>query len=84
MSKTIKLELSNNQALHLWGMMVAYIHDTRNQLVADKVFKKDGTPNKNRKYYSDANQEKVDNLALSELIYKEIENQADFSELERT
>ena len=78
----VTLELNNNQALHLWGMMASYIHDTTNELIAQGIFKKDGTLNKLRKNFSDVTQERLDNLALSQLLLKELEESVDFSELE--
>lgn len=79
---TIKLELSNNQAVHLWSMMVSYQDGTVNHLKALKIYKKDGTPNLLRKHYSEVVQEQIDNLALAKLISDHIESTADFSEVE--
>jgi hypothetical protein len=78
MSKRITLKLSNNQALHLWGILVGYIYDTTNDLKRKGTFKNDGTVKKSRKYFSDFEQEQIDNLAIAELIYKHIEKVADF------
>lgn len=83
MSKSINLELSNSQAIHVWSIMVNYIENTSLDLKASRVFKKDGTRNLKKKYVPDYIQEQLDNLALAELIYKHIENSADFSELEQ-
>jgi hypothetical protein len=76
----ITLELTNNQAVHLWGILVGVSQDIRRELVANRVYKKDGTPNKNRKRYGDFWQERVDSLELSELIYKSLEEYIDFGD----
>lgn len=84
MIKNIKLDLSNNQALHLWGMMVSYIHDTTNELKRVGIFTNQGELKKSRniEYLAEFRQEQLDNLALANLIYKHIEATAEFPELE--
>lgn len=81
MNKNVTLDLSNNQAVHLWGMMASYIHDTGNDLKRRGIYKSDGTLKKSRKYFSDFEQEILDNITLAELILKDLENKVDFSEI---
>lgn len=83
MKKTINIEMSNNQALHLWGMMASYIHDTTNELKRVGLFTEKGELKKNRKVelLPPVRQEQLDNLALAELLLKDLEKKVDFSKI---
>lgn len=76
----VNIELSNNQALHLWGILASYSHDTTQEMKSKGIFKKDGTP-KQRGYRSEAVQEQMDNIELCKLLIERLENTADLTEL---
>ena len=83
MSKTVTIELSENQAAHLWGILVSNHESSIRALKEAKVYKKDGTPNLRRKYLSPHQQELDDNIALGKLITDYIESQIDVFQIIR-
>jgi hypothetical protein len=85
MRTNIALELTNNQALHLWGMMASYIRNTSYELKQVGIFTKKGELNKRLKYQylPELRKEQVDNLALSRLILEHLESVVDFKELQQ-
>lgn len=78
-SKAVILELTNNQALHLWSILATIGHDTTNELKRANIFTKKGEQNKLRKHLSPLQQEQVDAITLSQLICDYLENVVDFS-----
>jgi hypothetical protein len=82
-TEPITITLTNNQAVHLWAVLAGYAHDMTNDLKRRGIFKSDGTPNKRQKHYSELEQQLLDNLTITELVYKHLEGTANFSQVLR-
>lgn len=74
MSK-ITLELTNNVAEVLYGILVSVLDDAVAELKVRRILNKDGTRKKSRKYFGEYDQHLLDRLQVAEALYKSLEPQ---------
>lgn len=71
----ITLELTNNVAGVLYGILVSEVEGTVAELKSRRILNRDGTRKKSRKHYGEYDQYLLDKLQVAESLYKGIEPQ---------